>query len=87
MAKYNKLIQKILSSTSDKDISFSELCNLLLKLGFKQRIKGAHHIFYKDGIEEIINIQPKGNLAKPYQVKQIRNIILKYKLGGIDEEI
>ena len=33
-------------------------------------------------VEEIINIQPAGNKAKPYQVKQIRNIILKYKLGG-----
>ena len=81
MSKYNKLIQKILSSRSDKDISFSELCNLLLKLGFQQRIKGDHHIFYKSDIKEIINIQPKGNLAKPYQVKQIRNIILNYKLG------
>jgi len=85
MSKYDKLIQKILSSTNDQNISFSELCNLLLKLGFRQRIKGDHHIFYKDGVEEIINIQPKGNLAKPYQVKQIRNIILNYKLGEIDE--
>ena len=85
MGKYNKLIQKIISRKNDQNITFSELCNLLSKLGFKQRIKGDHHIFYKDGIEEIINIQPKGNLAKPYQVKQIRNIILNYKLEEIDE--
>jgi len=45
-------------------------------------MKGSHHIYYKEGIVEIINIQPKGNKAKDYQVKQVRNIILKYKLGG-----
>jgi hypothetical protein len=31
---------------------------------------------------EIINLQPKGSKAKPYQVKQVRNLILKYKLAG-----
>lgn len=35
-----------------------------------------------DDVEEIINLQPNGNKAKPYQVKQVRHIILKYQLGG-----
>ena len=52
------------------------------RLGFEERIRGGHHIFTKDGVPEIINIQPKGSKAKVYQVKQIRDIILKYKLGG-----
>ena len=53
------------------------------RIGFAQRIKGSHHIFSKEGIEEIINLQPVlGGKAKPYQVKQVRNLILKYKLGG-----
>jgi hypothetical protein len=51
-------------------------------LEFEKRINAGHHIFYKDGIGEIINLQPKGALAKAYQVKQVRNIILKYRLGG-----
>ena len=51
-------------------------------MGFQERIKGSHHIFFKDGIEEIFNIQPKRSKAKPYQVKQVRNIILKYRLRG-----
>jgi len=42
----------------------------------------CHHIFYKEGIEEILNLQPDGAKAKPYQVKQVRGVILKYKLGG-----
>ena len=82
MNKYAKLLTRILSGVSDNNIRFTELCNLLEELGFTQRIKGDHFIYYMEGIEEIINIQPIGNKAKGYQVKQVRNLILKYKLGG-----
>ena len=82
MSKYEKILLKILRGTSDKDISFSDLCNLLESLGFEKRICGSHHIYYREDIEEILNIQSKNSKAKPYQVKQVRNIILKYKLGG-----
>ena len=81
MSKREKLLEKILRGTSDNDISFSELCTLLNSLGFEERIKGSHHIFSYPGIEEIVNIQPIGSSAKAYQVKQIRNLILQYKLG------
>ncbi|ERT09215.1 ycfA-like family protein [Lyngbya aestuarii BL J] len=61
------------------------MCQLLRRLGFEERVRGSHHIFSKEGIEEIMNIQPKGSKAKPYQVKQVRTIIIKYQLGGQDE--
>lgn len=80
MDKHQKLFAKILNGNSDHNIDFNELINLLIKLNFKIRIKGGHHIFYKEGIEEIINIQAIGNKAKAYQVKQIRNIFLNYKI-------
>ena len=80
MGKYEKLIEKVLIGKSDHNIDFNDIVNLLLNLGFEQRIKGSHHIFYKEDIEEIINIQPTGNKAKPYQVKQIRNMIIYYQL-------
>ena len=80
MDKYEKLIELILFGKSDANIEFNKLVNLLVRLGFEQRIKGSHHIFYKAGIKEIINIQPCGNKAKPYQVKQVRNIIVNYQL-------
>jgi predicted RNA binding protein YcfA (HicA-like mRNA interferase family) len=80
MGKYDKLLGKILRGTSDANISFSELCQLLKKLGFNERIRGDHHIFARDGIEEILNLQPRGSKAKPYQVKQVRNLVLKYRL-------
>lgn len=84
MGKYEKLLFKILSGSSDGNINFSELRQLLLRLDFDERIKGDHHIFTRKDIVEIISIQPKGIKAKAYQVKQIRNLITKYRLGGTD---
>ena len=81
MSKHEKLIQQILSRTSDANISFSELCQFLLNIGFQERIKGDHHIFTKDGIDEILNLQPLKGKVKRYQVKQVRNVFLKYKIG------
>ena len=81
MAKRDKLLDRILRGTSDANIPFDQLCQLLRRLGFDERIRGSHHIFTKTGVEEILNLQPKGTNAKPYQVKQVRNVILRYKLG------
>ncbi len=87
MSQYEKLLLSILSGTRDKSILFADLRAVLDRLGFQCRIKGDHFIYTKDGVEEIINIQPVGNKAKPYQVKQLRGIILKYQLGGDIHEI
>lgn len=62
------------------------MCQLLYYLGFDERIRGDHHIFSKEDVEEILNLQPKGSKAKPYQVKQVRNVIIKYKLGVKKDE-
>ncbi len=86
MKKNKDLYYKILKGRADKNIPFKGLCGLLKNLGFKERIKGDHYIFYKEDVEEIINLQPRESKAKAYQVKQVRNIILKYKLGGGEHE-
>ena len=85
MSKHEKLLIKILRGTSDKNIDFEGLRNLLLRLGFEERIRGSHHILTKEDIDEILNIQPKSGNVKPYQVKQVRNIIVKYQLN-LDED-
>ncbi len=85
MSQLDKLLAKILSGTSDSNIPFAQMCQLLRRLGFEERIRGSHHIFTKEGIEEILNLQPKGSQAKAYQVKQVRAVILKYQLGGQDD--
>lgn len=80
MSKIEKLLLKVVSGSSDNNISFSDLIFILTTIGFEFRVKGSHHIFFKGGVEEIINIQPNGDKAKPYQVKQVRNLLIKYKL-------
>jgi len=85
MSRFDKFLIKVLSGQSDNNVDFVELRSLLIRLHFAERIKGSHHIYTKDNIEEIINIQAVGKFAKPYQVKQIRNIIIKYSLTDIYE--
>ncbi len=68
----DSILLRILSGTSDANIRFGELRGLLLRLGFEERIKGSHHIFTRSNVAEILNLQPRGSLAKPYQVKQVR---------------
>jgi hypothetical protein len=82
MGKHEKLLLQILQGSSDANISFDDLCKLLKKIGFDERIRGSHHIYRKEGIVEKINLQCDGSKAKVYQVRQVRNIILKYNLGG-----
>jgi len=82
MGKYEKLLLQILHGVSDANISFDDLCGLLKKLGFEERIRGSHHMFRKSGITEKINLQDDGGKAKAYQVRQVRVVILKYSLGG-----
>ncbi|HET9178605.1 MAG TPA: type II toxin-antitoxin system HicA family toxin [Terriglobia bacterium] len=77
-----KTLEKILRGTSDANIFFDDLRRVLQGLGFSERIRGSHHIFSRDGVDEILNLQPRGNKAKPYQVKQVRHVILKYRMGG-----
>ena len=80
MATLEKLMQATLSGTQDRNIRFSDLQKVLTAFGFQCRIRGDHFIYWENGIDEIINLQPDGSKAKPYQVKQIRNLILKYHL-------
>jgi len=84
MTKQNKILLKILRGKSDANIGFDELRNFLSNYGFEERVKGSHHLFIKKGVEELLNLQREGKSAKPYQVKQVRQIIQRYGLGGDD---
>jgi len=81
MTQLGKLLERILRGTSDAGIPFADLCLLLRRLGFTERVRGSHHIFAREGIDEIINLQARGTNAKSYQVKQVRGVIVKYRLG------
>ena len=82
MSRYDKLLFQILRGTSDANVPFNDLRHLLTSIGFEERIRGSHHMFRRAGIAEKINLQREDNKAKVYQVRQVRAVILKYKLGG-----
>ena len=86
MSKQEKTIARVLSGAADASLSFRDLCQLLRGLNFEERVRGSHHIFSHPDIPEILNLQPRFGRAKPYQVRQIRELILQYGLGGHTRE-
>lgn len=86
MGRREKLLLKVLSGSSDANLPFDELCSLLKSLGFAERIRGDHHIFTREGVAEILNLQPRGAQAKPYQVKQVRQVLVHYQLAPEESE-
>jgi hypothetical protein len=81
MNRHQKLLQYILLKKGDANVPFEGLCGVLRQLGFEERIRGDHHIFTSDTVDEIVNIQPAGAKAKAYQVRQIRDLILREGLN------
>ena len=80
MSRSERLIQKILGGRSDANIRFAELRTLMRNLGFDERVRGGH-LYRRHGVVEKINLQRDDGNAKPYQVRQVRRLILKYKVG------
>ena len=85
MTRHAKLLARLLSGTADRAFRFDDLCALLRRLGFAERQRGgSHHIFTRNGVPEILNLQPRGGgEAKPYQVRQVREAVLKYGLAQL----
>ncbi len=81
MSHWKKTRDKLLLGAADANMDFEEVCAMLQHLGFSERQgHGSHRIFYKEGVAEIINLQPRGGKGKPYQMKQIRQILLRYHM-------
>ena len=85
MKRFLKTLRAVSSGTADANIRFDDLCGLLLAVGFRRRIRGDHHIFVRDGVAEILNLQPLGSKAKAYQVRQTRKLFEKYDFEEIDD--
>jgi hypothetical protein len=80
VSKVAKTLDRILRGNADASIPFGDFCTALASLGFAERIRRDHHIFTRDGVAEILNLQPRGNMAKAYQVKQVREVLTFYRL-------
>ena len=81
MTRFEKVLSRLLDGEADSNFDFSDLCWLLSRIGFRERIRGSHHIFIIEGYPEIINLQASGGRAKLYQVRQVRSMILRYRLN------
>jgi virulence-associated protein VapD len=85
MGEREELRLRILQGRSDANVDFDDLRRMLQWLGFQERTRGSHHIFRRQGIRELINLQREGSKAKVYQVRQVRQVLLRYGLGGEKE--
>ncbi len=81
MGRRRKLLERILGGRSDASIPFEQTRTLLKALGFSESIRGSHHKFIREGVKELINLQEVEGKCKPYQVRQMREVLLKYNLG------
>ncbi len=80
MGRRRKLLERILSGGSNANIPFEQTRTLLRTLGFSESIRGSHHKFVREGVEELINLQEVEGKCKPYQVRQVREILPRYNL-------
>jgi hypothetical protein len=80
MGKRRKLYDKIVGGGSDANIPFKQTVNMLKHIGFDERVSGSHHVFVREGIDEIINLQEVKGKCKPYQVEQMRVVLEEYNL-------
>ena len=76
----DSVLDQVLRGSADANVRFADLRSLLFRLGFAERVRGSHHIFTHERFPEILNLQPKNSFAKPYQVKQVRKVLVQYKL-------
>jgi len=74
MGRAEKLAVKILGGKSDKNFAFNDLCSRARRvpLGFWERKSS-------DLLQRRSRRNRHGK-AKPYQVKQVRELLLKYKI-------
>jgi predicted RNA binding protein YcfA (HicA-like mRNA interferase family) len=93
MSRAKKTLDKILRGGGDANISFRDFRAVVEYVGFElDRVSGSHFIYHRDGIPDIINIQAKKGKAKPRQVEQVRDLIIKHGLaltiypGGGDDQ-
>ncbi len=81
MNRWRKVYNQVINGANDSSLAFDDVCGLLERIGFERRTKGSHNVFRRSGVLERLNLQRDGKHAKPYQVKQVRDIIVRYRLG------
>jgi predicted RNA binding protein YcfA (HicA-like mRNA interferase family) len=69
------------------NVDYDDFVRLIEAFGFRPlRIKGSHHIFGRDDLPDLINLQPRKGEAKPQQIREFLRRIEKYGLKLEDVE-
>ena len=64
-----------------RNVRFADLEQLIEVLGFRlKRIGGSHHFYVHPDIDAVLNIQPLGRQATPYQARQVAELAARYSL-------
>jgi predicted RNA binding protein YcfA (HicA-like mRNA interferase family) len=64
-----------------RNLRFRDVTRLVEGFGFRlARVSGSHHIFAHPSVPELVNLQSVGGKCKPYQVRQVLDLIDRYKL-------
>ncbi len=85
MSKHAKLIDKILDKNRTNNVTYDELCECVLAIGWQMKTrKGTSHVVYWHAeCVDLLNLQEGSNgKAKPFQVKQVRNSIIYLRAQG-----
>lgn len=73
MSRWAKLVDQ--ARRNPRGVRFAELCGLVERMGYElQRQRGSHLHFRRPGCPAIV-LQDEGGMAKPYQVKQVLEIL------------
>ena len=78
-----KLLRKAIASP--QGLRFEEACALAAAFGFRlSRVRGGHHVFVHPDVRQLVNLQDVHGQAKPYQVRQLLDLVERYNLmiGG-----
>jgi len=74
-----KLLQKALASPNN--LRFQEAMELAEAFGFHlSRVTGSDHIFVHPSIPELLNLQDAKGQAKPYQLRQLLQLVERHNL-------
>jgi hypothetical protein len=75
-----KLLRKALASPNN--LRFGDVWALAEAFGFRlSRTSGSHHIFIHPDVRELLNLQEVHGRAKPYQVRQLLQLVERYNLS------
>jgi hypothetical protein len=86
-SRCRQTLERVLSDRPAFPIRFGDLRTLLSHRGFidyvvvNEENVVDHHVFWRDEVAEILNLQPRDGMAKPYQVKQVRDVLIRYGLS------